>query len=333
MYRYLLSKGYTGHVIIIQSIILSNILKQYTPPLHSILISITIKLHLYNPHQIYLTKQDKSKQIPKYTKHNQIQKELDQIALQKLQSIQSKVKDLNYHVKYKYLNLDFMKRHSMGSFSNEKDHNQTDDKDHESEDEDDWVELALQPKNTPSNKSINKSINKPIQPKSVKVKKPIQIKTKKIKKNNKLLNSFSDTFSDYYSNTQRRVYGTYPNDAVPIEDAANKDGVFPLAQRYGYGQNYNPEETDKKSFLSKAKDKAAKNAGSIKLSFGTSFSTKQKKTFSKRKSSILHSVDDSPRTFGSHLNIHRSKRKKRRNEVQQEDDMSFTFGSHLNKYK
>jgi len=32
-----------------------------------------------------------------------------------------------------------------------------------------------------------------------------------------------------------RIWGAYPNDALPIEEAGNKDGVVRLARRYGYG--------------------------------------------------------------------------------------------------
>ena len=46
------------------------------------------------------------------------------------------------------------------------------------------------------------------------------------------------------SGVSSRILGAYPGDAVPIEEAASKYGVIELAERYGYGDWSDDEESD-----------------------------------------------------------------------------------------
>ena len=112
------------------------------------------------------------------------------------------------------------------------------------------------------------------------------------------------------SRMSRSLLGAYPGDAVPLSEAGNANGVTALAEKYGYGDWSDDEESDDdfevgsprrkmKKIRSSKKRKAGKPSSSsgVSFQFGLSSSSESsRRTTPKRPASIIRRNEDSAKT-------------------------------------
>lgn len=251
LYRFLLSKGLIGRLLVMLFILISELISTLLPNIAKALRAI-----LPNSNLVYKASSTGRPSTKK--KKSEITREADQAALEQLQ--QAGKEGGKYRL---IVSSVFMKRHEIGPYAaehseasveqNEDVNHSINDQETKVEEDDDasWIIQALSNEKEDDEheeKEENSRMHRPELASSKRrnsakasaqresrVRAAIKIPQKKLKKSNPFGSKLLGKFASADNRFSRNLLGAYPGDAVPLEEAANAAGLPELAQRYGWG--------------------------------------------------------------------------------------------------
>ncbi len=337
--RFLLSKGKAGRALAASTLLISEMVHRYLPELHRLLVSFIPEpsYRRGTPGRTGKKSRGVNRQYAAFVSGESVgaikrskeqKKEMDRVAMQKLQKVRNG--------KYAYLSTAFMKKYNLGKYAaeakmfekiiaplegssslvaeEEGDGNM--DKlveDAESEEEEDWVVQALSGKGDGDDdidegedyfdtKKISRSVidaarqSKIITP----TRKDTRVQGSDRDGGGGVMGRLRSVGAN--SGVSSRILGAYPGDAAPIEKAANKFGVIDLAAKYGYGEWSESEEDEnfretrgqrkrkrKRKRTSEQSYQRSPPTQSISFSFGVGHSSSSKPKRTHRRSSRVAS--------------------------------------------